>query len=75
MKKLLAAGRVGREESVVGILTGHVLKDPDYVGRYHNGSLVSGSGENDSAAPRPCRPSGCVRAITFCPGFPTAGTL
>jgi len=53
MKKLLAAGRVGREESVVGVLTGHVLKDPDYVGRYHNGSLVSGSGQNDSAAPRP----------------------
>jgi threonine synthase len=53
MKKLVAAGRVGREESVVGVLTGHVLKDPDYVNRYHHGSLALDSGEKDGPAPRP----------------------
>ncbi len=46
MKKLVAAGIVGREESVVAVLTGHVLKDPDYVGRYHHGSLSLDSGRN-----------------------------
>jgi len=52
MKKLVAAGIVGREESVVGILTGHVLKDPDYVSRYHHGSLSLDSGE-PGGAPKP----------------------
>ncbi len=39
IKKLAASGAIGRNESVVAILTGHVLKDPDYVSRYHRGSL------------------------------------
>jgi threonine synthase len=30
---------------VVGILTGHLLKDPDYVYRYHSGELETPSGE------------------------------
>jgi len=51
MKKLVAAGRVRREESVVGVLTGHVLKDPDYVSRYHHGTLAIG--EKNGAASRP----------------------
>jgi threonine synthase len=32
-------------ESVVAVLTGHVLKDTDYVIKYHNGSLVAPGGE------------------------------
>ena len=39
LKKLVAAGVVGRHEHVVGILTGHLLKDPDIVVGYHNNRL------------------------------------
>jgi threonine synthase len=53
MKKLVASGRIRREESVVGVLTGHVLKDPDYVNRYHHGTLSLDLGEQDGAVPQP----------------------
>ena len=39
IKKLIAAGTIHPEEDVVAILTGHVLKDPDYVVSYHRGNL------------------------------------
>jgi threonine synthase len=39
IKKLTAAGQIGKNESVVAVLTGHVLKDPDYVAHYHRGTL------------------------------------
>jgi threonine synthase len=39
IKTLVAAGKIGKDESVVAVLTGHVLKDPDYVGHYHRGTL------------------------------------
>ncbi len=39
IKKLVATGAINRNDSVVAVLTGHVLKDPDYVSRYHRGSL------------------------------------
>ncbi len=32
---------VERDEDVVAILTGHVLKDPDYTVRYHLGELFA----------------------------------
>lgn len=38
-RKLVAAGVIGRGESVAGILTGHVLKDTDSVVGYHAGTL------------------------------------
>jgi threonine synthase len=44
IRKLVAAGRIRRDESVVAVLTGHMLKDPDYVSRYHRGELSLGSG-------------------------------
>jgi threonine synthase len=46
IRRLVAAKRIGRGESVVAVLTGHVLKDPDYIGNYHRGtlSLVAGEG-------------------------------
>lgn len=39
IRKLRACGTIGREERVVGILTGHVLKDPDTTMGYHRGTL------------------------------------
>lgn len=39
IKKLVAAGHIDPQEEVVAVLTGHVLKDPDYVSNYHHGTL------------------------------------
>jgi threonine synthase len=39
IRKLIAAGKIHAGESVVAVLTGHVLKDPDYVSHYHRGTL------------------------------------
>jgi threonine synthase len=39
LRKMVAAGQVGSDEDVVAILTGHVLKDPDYTVSYHAGAL------------------------------------
>lgn len=39
IKKMIAAGGVNPDEDVVAILTGHVLKDPDYTVNYHAGML------------------------------------
>jgi threonine synthase len=39
IRKLVAAGKIHAGESVVAVLTGHVLKDPDYVSHYHRGTL------------------------------------
>ena len=46
IRRLAAAGHIRRGESVVAVLTGHVLKDPDYVSNYHRGTLAL-----DSASP------------------------
>ncbi len=40
LKKLVASGRITREERVVLILTGHTLKDPEYTINYHRGTLL-----------------------------------
>jgi threonine synthase len=53
MRKLVAAGHILREESVVGILTGHVLKDPDYVSRYHGGKLFKDAAAEGTTARQP----------------------
>jgi len=39
LKRMISAGLTDRDEDVLAILTGHVLKDPDYTVRYHEGSL------------------------------------
>jgi threonine synthase len=39
IKKLVAAGEIKPTEDVVAILTGHLLKDPDYTVAYHSGTL------------------------------------
>jgi threonine synthase len=39
IRKLTAAGVISRDADVVAVLTGNVLKDPDYIYRYHTGQL------------------------------------
>jgi threonine synthase len=43
LKKLTAQGLIRADEEVVCVLTGHVLKDADYVINYHRGELRSGA--------------------------------
>jgi threonine synthase len=43
-RKLVAAGTIARDAEVVAVLTGHVLKDPDYIYRYHTGQLEAPDG-------------------------------
>ena len=50
IRKLVAAGFIRREESVVAVLTGHLLKDPDYVSQYHRSTLTLGSDTKDRRA-------------------------
>jgi threonine synthase len=45
IRKMTADGQIGRDDSVVAILTGHILKDTDYVSHYHRGTLsIEGEG-------------------------------
>jgi len=43
LKKLRASGFVQPGETVVLILTGHLLKDPDFTIKFHRGDLFSGT--------------------------------
>ena len=42
LKKLVKQGFVKPEESVVLILTGHLLKDPEFTLKFHRGDLFAG---------------------------------
>jgi threonine synthase len=44
IRKLTAAGVIDRDADVVAVLTGNVLKDPDYIYRYHTGELTAPNG-------------------------------
>src|SRR6266568_900657 len=44
IRKLTAAGVIARAADVVAVLTGNVLKDPDYIYRYHTGQLEAPGG-------------------------------
>jgi threonine synthase len=44
IRKLTAAGIIRRDADVVAVLTGNVLKDPDYIYRYHTGQLEAPDG-------------------------------
>jgi threonine synthase len=39
LKRLVEAGTIGREEDVVAVLTGNLMKDPSYSIGYHTGTL------------------------------------
>jgi threonine synthase len=41
IRKLTAAGTIAPDADVVAVLTGNVLKDPDYIYRYHTGQLTA----------------------------------
>jgi len=43
LKKLVRQGFVKAEETVVLILTGHLLKDPEFTLKFHRGDLFAGS--------------------------------
>jgi threonine synthase len=45
IRKLVTQGAILEHETVVAVLTGHVLKDTDYVMRYHGETLVAPDGE------------------------------
>lgn len=44
IRKLTAAGVMRADDDVVAVLTGNVLKDPDYIYRYHTGQLKDPDG-------------------------------
>lgn len=44
IRKMRASGVMQEGADVVAVLTGHVLKDPDYVFKYHTGALKAPSG-------------------------------
>jgi threonine synthase len=39
IRQMVKLANIGRADSIVAVLTGHILKDPDYVSRYHHGTL------------------------------------
>jgi threonine synthase len=45
LKKLVKQGFVKRNESIVLILTGHVLKDPEFTLKFHRGDLFTNTAE------------------------------
>jgi threonine synthase len=53
IQKLVAAGQIAGNDDVVAVLTGHALKDPDYMIRYHEGTLSFGSGGKQDLPPKP----------------------
>ncbi len=56
LKKLVKSGFVKPEESVVLVLTGNLLKDPDFTMEFHRGDLFKDSREGSaSAALQPLR--------------------
>jgi len=44
IRKLTAAGVIGSSADVVAVLTGNLLKDPDYIYKYHTGKLEAPGG-------------------------------
>jgi threonine synthase len=44
IRKLVRAGVIARDADVLAVLTGNVLKDPDYIIRYHAGQLDAPGG-------------------------------
>jgi threonine synthase len=44
IRKLVADGLIREDQSVIAVLTGHVLKDTDYVIKYHSQNLIAPGG-------------------------------
>ncbi len=45
IRKLVAAGKIQPGDRIVAVLTGNVLKDPDYIYRYHTNQLTDPHGQ------------------------------
>jgi threonine synthase len=60
IRNLVKAGKIRTDESVIAVLTGHVLKDPDYVSNYHRGALTLDVAEHGET-PKPLPISGAFR--------------
>jgi threonine synthase len=60
LKKLVANGRVGREETAILLLTGHTLKDPEYTIAYHRNELLS-EAEMAGATPKEIEENAALR--------------
>ena len=50
LKKMVKAGFVKTNETVVLVLTGHVLKDPEFTLKFHRGELFAGTAAEYNAA-------------------------
>jgi threonine synthase len=55
LKKLVAQGFVKSHESVVLVLTGHLLKDPDFTLKFHRGDLFEGTPYEKQTGPLKAR--------------------
>jgi threonine synthase len=53
IKKLVARKKIRADENVIAVLTGHLLKDTDYVSQYHRGTLAIDTGAKDGSSPQP----------------------
>jgi threonine synthase len=45
IQKLIAAKVIGQSDDVIAVLTGNLLKDPDYIYQYHTGQLKDPDGK------------------------------
>jgi threonine synthase len=65
IRKLVSDGAIKEDETVVAVLTGHLLKDTDYVMNYHNDSLVGPDGARIAGnfGNRPNRTSASISSI------------
>jgi threonine synthase len=65
IRNLVLNGSIKEHESVVAVLTGHLLKDTDYVMQYHNDSLVAPGNTHIAGtfANRPIKTSASISAI------------
>lgn len=48
IRKLVRDGSIKKDESVVAVLTGHLLKDTDYVIKYHSQTLTAPDAERET---------------------------
>jgi threonine synthase len=68
IRKLTATGVIAPGDDVVAILTGHVLKDPEYILNYHGGRLEAGGQKLESTfanqpKPLPADPAALTAAL------------
>lgn len=76
IRKLVRDGSIKKDESVVAVLTGHLLKDTDYVIKYHSQTLNAPDADRDTpirgtfanaivrVAARPCAIESVLKNLT-----------